>query len=208
MARWLYLAAALVGWSGLAIQALVLFEAHGLLDTLWTLYGYFTVWTATGVSIVATRALMPRRKPDDGSLARYLALVAVLLVGIAYSLMLRSQPVRPGLPSLANHLMHDALPVVYALAWLAGRHGALRQRDAWRAMVPPAIYFVYAMARGFATGRYPYWFIDPHALPPGTFASMVAILFAAVFAMASGLAWLDHRIARRSAFAQLSSNSA
>ncbi|HVL29891.1 MAG TPA: Pr6Pr family membrane protein, partial [Sphingomicrobium sp.] len=118
----------------------------------------------------------------------------IALVGIVYSLWLRSTWDPQGLQKLADIALHDATPVLFVGMWLAGLHEQLKWRDIGWALVPPALYCLYALARGAVDGFYPYWFLNPAVQSPGETAASIAMLLLAVAAIAGLLNAIDHWI--------------
>jgi hypothetical protein len=84
--------------------------------------------------------------------------------------------------------------VLFLGAWVAGLHEQLKWRDILWALVPPALYCLYALARGAADGFYAYWFLNPSIQTPGETLSSVLVLLAAVAAIAAVLNTIDHWI--------------
>ena len=83
------------------------------------------------------------------------------MVGVAYSLLLRQLWQPQGLQWLANELLHDVMPVLYALYWWwCVPKGALRIRHIGLWVLYPIVYFGYILLRGHLLGVYPYPFVD------------------------------------------------
>jgi hypothetical protein len=94
----------------------------------------------------------------DGSV-RYRGYIAI--VGVTYSLLLRSLWSPPGAQKVADNLLHDLVPIMYVAYWLVFIHkGSLLWNDALSWAVYPLVYFFYSLIRGAVTGWYPYPFID------------------------------------------------
>lgn len=105
-----------------------------------------------GVAVAAGRA-RPRWR---GAAALY-----ITVTGAIYSIILASLWSPTGAQKVADELLHHAVPVAYVLAWLAlAPHRRLAWSDALRWLVFPAVYLGWTIARGAATGEYPYPFVD------------------------------------------------
>ena len=122
--------------------------------------GYFTVLTNALVAVVALRAA----RSVDGGLDhawRGAAVTSIFMVGLAYHLLLRKIWDPEGAQWVADMTLHYAVPLA-ALAWWL----LLPPRRVMPALLPlrwllwPIGYGIYALARGAATGLYPYYFID------------------------------------------------
>ncbi|MFN3310245.1 MAG: Pr6Pr family membrane protein [Thermomonas sp.] len=162
-------ALALLAGAGLLLQLVLsmrlgIANRHGALSGAWQFLGYFTVLSNGLVAWIALRgALMA----DGGRDLRWrgCAVTAIVLVGVGYHLLLRQVWNPQGAQWLADVLLHYAVPAAALSWWLA-----LPPRHPLAAIAPvqwllwPAAYAVYALARGAATGFYPYPFIDVPSL--------------------------------------------
>ena len=141
---------------------------------------YFTVLTNLVVALVTTASAL--RGDDDSFLTRPGAMTAVavyiFVVGLVYSLFLRSVWDPTGLNKLADVALHDALPALYVVYWLIfvpKKNLTWTQPFYW--LIYPMAYFLYALVRGEITGKYPYWFADPTVLGyPRTLANSAVLL--------------------------------
>ena len=200
-ARTLHIIAALAAWGALGLQlALSLAAApeagQSVAAAIWRFLGFFTVLTNLFVAIVATAAALAPRQALASAPVRFAALVAILLVGVVYSLALRHIWNPQGWQAVADHALHDATPLLYLLAWLSGRHGALGWRDAPRALVFPAAYLAYALARGAVEGWYAYYFLNPAEQGWAQFLVSVAAILGGIMAAAWLVIALDKFLAR------------
>jgi hypothetical protein len=200
-ARTLHIIAALAAWGALGLQlALSLAAApeagQSVAAAIWRFLGFFTVLTNLFVAIVATAAVLAPRQALASARVRFAALIAILLVGIVYSLALRHIWNPQGWQAVADHALHDATPLLYLLAWLSGRHGTLGWRDAPRALVFPAAYLAYALARGAVEGWYAYYFLNPAEQGWAQFLVSVAAILGGIMAAAWLVIALDKFLAR------------
>ena len=116
-----------------------------------------------------------------------MALASIVTVGIVYSLLLRSVWSPQGWQKVADATLHDVTPILFVLLWAMMPHGELKWRDLKWALIPPALYLAYALARGAVDGWYAYWFLDPSKQGLGELgASMAGVL--AIFALVAALA--------------------
>ena len=165
---------AILGWGALAIQLeLVLFarwqSGASLVGGLVSYFSYFTILTNTLAAIVLTYAADTR--PSSGRaffLQPWVAsgiAVSIIVVGAAYSLLLRQLWQPEGLQWLANEVLHDVMPVLYALYWLFYvPKGVLRWSHVGLWILYPLVYFAYILLRGHLLGVYPYPFVDVEKL--------------------------------------------
>ena len=165
---------ALLGWSGLAIQLDMVLLARwtsgaSLLGGLVTYFSFFTILTNTLVATVLTYAADTRSsKGRTFFLQPWVSSgigVSIIVVGVAYSLLLRNLWLPQGLQWLANELLHDIMPVLFTLYWWFWvPKGALRLSHIGLWALYPIVYFAYILLRGHLLGVYPYPFIDVEKL--------------------------------------------
>lgn len=156
-------------------------------------FSYFTV--ATNIIVVVTLAAIaffPRtgfgrffaRPTVQAAVASYIS-----IVGIVYSLFLRDVWDPQGWQAVADHALHDVMPILYVVYWFAfaPKHDiALSSPVKWLAY--PAIYIVYSLIRGAFVGWYPYWFVDvtqlgyPSALTNTALVFVAFIVFGLIYA--------------------------
>ena len=193
---------ALVAWAALALQMVLIIqkmtgEGASVADAVWRFFGFFTVLVNCAIAVQATAAAIGPSGPVNNATLRLSVATSILIVGLVYSVALRSLWQPTGWQAVADHSLHDATPALYLLTWIVLPHGQLQWRSALWAAVPGFAYFIYALIRGAADGWYAYWFIDPTALPPVQMATNVAILLL-VFLLASlALVGFDKWLAQR-----------
>ena len=194
--------AATLGWAGLGIQLYLIFIARlsveaSLLGGLVSFFSYFTVLTNTLVVTVLTCAVTPRE-----SAARRWFLhpwvssgvtVSIVVVGLAYSLLLRHLWHPEGWQFIADELLHDVMPLVFLGDWwFCVPKGTLRlwHLPVW--LIYPLVYFAYALLRGNLLGAYAYPFIDVAVLGyPQVFINAGGIL-AGFVGIGLAVIGLDH----------------
>lgn len=189
LARFLYLITALVAWVALAVQFWLLArtitaEGASLGFALWRFLGFFTILTNSAIAIASTILCVAPRTTLLAARSKLSLATAIALVGIVYSIALRSIWNPQGLQAVVDHALHDATPVLFVAAWLADRHGTPRWSDSFWTVAFPAAYCAYAMTRGAVDGWYAYYFLDPSKLPGGQFVLNIAGLLAVVIAIA------------------------
>jgi hypothetical protein len=193
---------AITAWLGLALQLVLLGDrivADGgtLVLAAWRFVGFFTILVNGGVAVVATAMAL---RPDSelaGPRMRLVTVANIAMVGLVYSVALRGTWNPTGWQAVADHLLHDATPPLFALAWVLCGHGRLGWRDAVWAVLPAVGYCVYALARGAVDGWYAYWFLDPTASGPVELARNIVGLSLAFFAVAILFVALDRWLGRR-----------
>ncbi len=183
--------AAALGWLALILQLYLILMSRwqgdkSLLGGVDIFFSYFTVLTNILVAVVLTCAATSGDSPVrrfflnpkvQGGVA-----AAIVLVGLAYNLLLRHTWNPEGLQWVADELLHDVMPVLFVIYWwFCVPKGTLQWRDLWPWLIYPAVYFVYALVRGYFVGAYPYPFIDVDQLGyPQVFINAVMVLVAFV----------------------------
>ena len=162
--------AALAGWAGLTIQLYLIGYSRWMADAsllggLVNFFSFFTVLTNTLAAVVLSYALVNRP-----SAARQFFLrpavssgiaVSIVVVGLAYSLLLRHLWSPEGWQFIADELLHDVMPLLFlGYWWFCVPKGALRLRHVGYWVIYPLVYFAYVLLRGHALGQYQYPFID------------------------------------------------
>ncbi|KTC56511.1 hypothetical protein AO262_29555 [Pseudomonas fluorescens ABAC62] len=180
-------AAALAGWLGLAIQQYLIFYSRwstgaSLLGGLINFFSFFTVLTNTLAVVVLSYALVKR----DSAAKRFLLApvvssgiaVSIVVVGLAYSILLRHLWQPEGFQWIADELLHDVMPVLFLIYWWrCVPKGSLRFKHLGAWVIYPLVYFGYALLRGDLLGQYQYPFIDVSTLGyPQVFVNAAGIL--------------------------------
>ncbi|WP_017526297.1 Pr6Pr family membrane protein [Pseudomonas fluorescens] len=180
-------AAALAGWVGLAIQQYLIFYSRwstgaSLLGGLINFFSFFTVLTNTLAVVVLSYAVVNR---DSAAKRFFLAprvssaiAVSILVVGLAYSLLLRHLWQPEGFQLVADELLHDVMPVLFFIYWWrCVPKGTLHLKHIGAWVIYPLVYFAYALLRGDLLGQYQYPFIDVSTLGyPQVFVNAAGIL--------------------------------
>jgi hypothetical protein len=165
---------ALAGWAGLVLQLLVAVRSGGNSVPAWhSLLGalsYFTVltnlWVTVLVSARVARVSARNFLSRPGTLAA--GAVYIVVVGIIYSLVLRTLWAPSGIHKAADMILHDLMPVLYLLWWLLfAPKGGLAWSEPLKWLLYPLAYFVFSLLLGHFTGRYLYPFADIPALGLG-----------------------------------------
>ncbi len=161
---------AFVGWFALILQFVLMMNNPGgqvvsVFERILRFFGYFTILTNLIVAITTTaiaffsntRFGMFASQPSvQAAVASY-----ITMVGLVYSLFLRAVWDPQGWQAMADHLLHDAIPLAFVIYWLifAPKQG-VRLTDPFKWLVYPMIYIAYSLLRGAFVAWYPYWFVD------------------------------------------------
>ncbi len=119
------------------------------------------------------------------------------MVGIVYAVALKARWNPTGLQKVADVALHEAVPLLWLLVWVAARHPGLRWRELGGALAWPLAYCLYALARGAVDGWYAYWFLDPSKQSPAQLMASIAIMVCGFALMAGALVAIDRWLSRR-----------
>jgi len=120
-----------------------------------------------------------------------------LAVGADVALHEPRRPPAAARPQCHLIALHDGAPLVWLILWIVAPHPRLGWREIGWALLPPALYIVYAMGRGLMDGWYAYWFLNPTTQSPADLLISVAVLICGFAVMALALIGLDRRVGRK-----------
>ncbi|MCW5956062.1 MAG: Pr6Pr family membrane protein [Pyrinomonadaceae bacterium] len=182
-------AIAVVGWLSLILQFVLAMinpiePEPGAAERFVRFFSYFTVLTNIIVAATTTAiAFFPAAKLGrfaSRPTVRCAVAVYISIVGLVYSLFLRSVWDPQGWQSVADHALHDAIPLAYVLYWLTS---APKDGISWieplKWLVYPLTYMAYSFARGAVAMWYPYWFVDVTQLGYSTALTNSALVLTA-----------------------------
>ncbi len=167
--------------------------------TVWIMVAYFT--NLTGLVVLAVFGGIALRAPALAQ-PRFVAtaLLATLLVGLVQRLLLYGLRTLRGGDLVGDILLHQVLPVLVALYWLAFvPKGRLASRDLALFASYPLIYLGYTLLRGAYDARYPYPFLDVGKIGWGPVAAYAGAIAAVFLVVGWALVLLDRRLAQRKA---------
>ena len=165
---------ATVAWTAVLLQGYLSIRAMvhqggTVLDGIIVYLGYFTVLTNILVCVSLSLMLMAKSSVAGRFVSRadVCAGIAtnIAFVALAYHFLLRASWSPQGPQWIADVLLHYVVPVLYLLYWwFISSKGSLRWTGPLWWSAYPAVYLVYALARGEIIDRYPYPFIDVAAI--------------------------------------------
>ncbi len=184
---------------GLIVQGIASYHMSGSIwPALWAMLAYFTILTNLLVAIVfsgiAWRRTVWRSESIVGG-----TMLAILLVGVVYALLLHGTTEFSGGSAVANVLLHMVTPVLVPLYWIAWtRKGTLTWRHPLAWAVYPLVYLAYALVRGGLTGRYAYPFLDVPVIGWGQTVTNAACIAAGFLLCGFLVLWIDSLAERMS----------
>lgn len=197
---------ALIGLFGLVLQYVIMHadmtgDGVPVLNIVWQFFAYFTILTNTFVTLVMGRAaLAPEARTGlNAPRVELMAVTSILFVCIVYNVLLAARWDPQGWQKVADVIVHNVVPAVFALFWLLRPHAALKWSDAAFAGLWPLGYAIYGLARGAMDGFYPYFFMDPTQAGWLQIALNVGGLFVAFLLGAAALIALSRALGRRAA---------
>lgn len=161
---------ALVAWFGLFLQFyLIMFDPMDSTvpagQRFVNYFSYFTVLTNLIVAISLTASFVSPASAvgqfSSRTSVRAAVAVYIAVVGLVYSLLLRSVWDPEGLSLVADRVLHDAVPILYVLYWFifVGK-AELNWSTPAKWLLYPLLYMAYSLIRGAFVGWYPYHFAD------------------------------------------------
>ncbi len=203
-ARALAALGAFAGLTGLVLQYVIMVGADGAspIEATSRYFAYFTILTNTFVTLVfASAALFGGRSGLNAPRIELMALTSILFVCAVYNILLAPRWEPQGWELLADILVHQTTPALFALYWIARPHGMLGWRDALFTALWPIAYAAYGLTRGAFDGFYPYFFMDPSSSPITQVALNLGGLTAAFVIGALLLTAADGALSKRTATA-------
>lgn len=179
---------ALLGWVALAIEfdrsvSLSLSKGRGWGEALFLYFRFFTILTNIGVatlmSVTAMRLAAGRSAPPTRVFNA--GLIYILVTSVTYEWLLRSQWHPRGLQFYTDIVIHDVVPALTLLFWLAfAPRDNARWRDALWMLAYPAAFFAATLLAGALGQDYPYDFLDVDKLGYAR-VFVTGVIFVAVF---------------------------
>ena len=197
VARILAATTALVSWLALALQLAIVVGQLGLALGTWRFLGYFTIVSNIAVAVISTSVAAGGKSGLAGPRARLAGLTAIIVVGLVYSLLLRSMWNPRGWQKLADAALHDWTPMLYLLLWVLLPHGGLGRRDIKWALLLPVVYLAYALGRGAMDGWYAYWFLNPASQTPAALSYSILGMLALFVTIAAVAVSVDRMLGER-----------
>lgn len=170
-----------IGWQlsihrGLGLSGVNFFSFFTNLSNLFAA----AVLLAGAVHLAGSRPPSPRL-----DLLRNFAVVYITVVGIVFVALLRNEDLGSLRPWI-NVLLHYVVPVAMVIDWMADPPAhRLTLAQLSLLQVFPLIYLAYTLARGAATGWYPYPFLNP-AMAAGYAGVSVYVVGIVVVFLAAG----------------------
>lgn len=167
IARPFLLAIALLGWFALIAQLYININSkiNPLPETLTRYFSYFTIDTNLIVALCCSFILLAAGSVPGKFFSRQSTQTAItiyiIIVGIVYNIVLRQIWKPEGLQKIVDELLHLIIPILFLLYWLFFvQKNELKWRHAFSWMIYPLLYGIFVFCRGYASGFYPYPFID------------------------------------------------
>ncbi|MFW6287400.1 MAG: Pr6Pr family membrane protein [bacterium] len=128
----------------------------------------------------------------------------ILITGVVYHFMLSAIHNPVGLDQISNILLHYVTPIGMFFNWLLlTKNKLLSYKSSIITLVFPFIYVTGSMIRGYFTGFYPYWFMNPIEKAPDGVGSypaafrMISLLFISFFIVGFIMVFVNNLIAKK-----------
>jgi len=138
-------------------------------ETLIRFFSFFTILTnslVAGYFSYLSYHWIKRQPITKNEFTRLTAItVYISIVGLVYQVLLRHIWSPTGLQKVVDELLHSVVPVLVVIFWLISRKtGAMEYKQIGSWLIYPLVYLVYVLFRGYASGFYPYPFLDVNQL--------------------------------------------
>jgi hypothetical protein len=136
--------------------------AAGALSRLTDTLSYFTIWSNIAVAVAVTLlALDPSRDTTARRVLRLSSLLMITVTAIVYQVVLAPTIDVAGWALLTDPLLHAVTPLVTVVVWAVwGPRGWATARLVPWALVVPALWICWMLARGAVVDAYPYGFVN------------------------------------------------
>jgi hypothetical protein len=134
-------------------------------------FSFFTITscllTGTALVISGLRVLRHEDETKFLTLFRLTMTASMVIVGVIYNALLAdatpdTRDINYAWPVLPNQMLHTYMPILVFLEWLLTRTALpLKIKTSFWVLVYPLAWLTFAITRGYITGWWAYWFIDP-----------------------------------------------
>jgi hypothetical protein len=134
-------------------------------------FSYFTITSCflTGIALVISGLKVLRQEDETKflTLFRLTMTASMVIVGVIYNALLAdaapdTRDIGYDWPVLPNQMLHTYMPILVFLEWLLTRTALpLKIKTSFWVLVYPLAWLTFAITRGYITGWWAYWFIDP-----------------------------------------------
>jgi hypothetical protein len=160
-------------------------EETGMFSTpigrVLNMYLFFTILSNSLAGLVSAYLYVEPNKDSPGfNVARHTALVCITVTSVVYHLLLAGEEELTGLNVVTDLFLHTIIPLLYIGGWLIfGPRGRSTWAVAWKSLIFPICWAVFAMIRGPIVDYYPYPFMDVRDL--GYAQTLTTMGFVTVF---------------------------
>jgi hypothetical protein len=183
---------------GLIVQLAETYSATSSLAlTLWIILAFFTITSNILVAVVFTCIAINRGVlRSEGIVAG--TMLYIILVGVVNALLLWGALELSGGSALVDKLLHVATPVLVPVFWVFfQRKGGLNGRHPLLWAIYPVLYLAYVIARGAASGKYPYPFLNVATFGWQRIALNSSLIALGFLAAGYLVVWIDHLLGNR-----------
>ncbi|MFB3739453.1 MAG: Pr6Pr family membrane protein [Candidatus Velamenicoccus archaeovorus] len=200
---WFAATAAVVVFGIVVSLALAPGNVESSFDQGWervlNVFAFFTIQSNILVGLAsALLAADPRRSSTGFAVLRLTGLVAIVITGVVYHVMLSEISQEHGWALWSDHALHTVSPIVTVVGWLLfGPRGLPSAGVVWRSLVFPIAWTIFTLIRGELVGFYPYPFIDVGAHGYAQVSLNCLVIAVLYVGLATGALVLDRRLGRR-----------
>lgn len=141
---------------------------------------FFTILSNSLVGYVSYMLFKGKSAASGFAIARHTALVCITVTSIVYHVLIAGTHELTGLNVITDIFLHTVIPLLYVIGWFVyGPRGLSSWTVAWKSLLFPIGWAIFAMIRGAIVGYYPYEFMDVRDL--GYAQTLITMGFVTVF---------------------------
>lgn len=160
-------------------------------------FSYFTNLAnilSAAVMLIGSYLTLSGKQSGVYDATRGASVMYMAVVGVVFVLLLRNADLGGLLPWI-NILLHYIMPTVAILFWiLFPPHSKIIPKTILYWLLPPLIYLVYSLIRGYFTNWYPYFFVNPSISGGYGGVAVYSMLVLIIFSLFGLIVWKISRI--------------
>ncbi|MFC4721748.1 Pr6Pr family membrane protein [Geojedonia litorea] len=193
-----------IGWFAIVTQFILMLQNRqtDIPEMLIRFFSFFTILTNILVALYFTTVVFKlKQKPfkwlsSKGSITAITTFI--LIVGLVYQVALRAVWQPTGLQQLVDELLHTIIPIYMLIYWFFKvEENDLQFKPLFRWLLYPLLFIVIILARGHASGYYPYPFLNVTEIGYNQALLNIGIILATCVMMLLGLRLIGQLIIKK-----------
>lgn len=203
IARWWFGLTALIVLAAVVISLVLALTGEypqfgSPLADAFNVFAYFTIQSNLIVGVTSLLlALRPERRSTLFRVLRLDGVIMIIVTAVVFHALLAGLIGASGWSSVSNQLVHTVVPAMAVLGWLIfGPRGLVSWHVVAWSVVYPLLWVLFTLVRGAVTQWYPYPFLDVDELGYARVTLTILGITVGFVVLATGVHWLDGRVAR------------